>query len=75
MLDVRAANVLVSVGDVDIAGAGSVGGARELANERRVLDERVDPEHLARLEIQAHFDGEAGVTRKAVTGFGHGAQG
>ena len=39
VLDVRAPDVLVGVEDVDVAGAGRVGLARDRAHERRVLDQ------------------------------------
>ena len=46
-LDHRAADVLVDVVDVDVVRACLVGGAREGARERRVLDSGVDEDVLA----------------------------
>jgi hypothetical protein len=71
---VRAANVLVGVLDVDEGRARLVRRARDLAGERRVLDQRVDGQDLARLKIHADVDGKLGVLTETVLCGGHGAQ-
>ena len=58
-LDVRAPHVLVGVEDVDVLRAGLVGLACDRARERRVLEQRVDAERLARLQIQADLHRQA----------------
>ncbi len=72
--DVRAAHVLVGVLDVDEGRARLVRRARDLARERRVLDERVDAQDLAGLQVHADVDGELGVLAETVVCGGHGAQ-
>ena len=64
--DVRAAHMLVAVLDVDEGGARLVRRARDLACERRVLDERVDTQDLAGLQVQADADCELGVLLEAI---------
>ena len=59
--DVRPAYVLVGVLDVDERRACLVRRARDLARERCVLDERVDRQDLAGLQVHADLDGELGV--------------
>ncbi len=66
VLDVRAADVLVGEEDVDVAGAGHVGLLRDRAHERRVLDEAVDRQPLARLEVEPDPDGQARVVGQPV---------
>ena len=70
----RAAHVLVAVLNVDEGRARLVGSARDLARERRVLDERVDSQHLAGLQVQADVDGELRVLAETVLCGGHGAR-
>ena len=52
--------MLVDVADVDEPGAGTVRGARDGADERSVLDERLHVQHLALFEVRAHAHGEVG---------------
>ena len=72
LLDVRAAHVLIRVEDVDVGGARGVGRPRDRAHERRVLDQRVDAQRLARLEVQAHLHGELRVRLEALVDRCHG---
>ena len=51
VLDVRAPHVLVGVEHIDVPRARGIRLASHRAHERRVLDERVDPERLAALEV------------------------
>jgi len=39
-----------------------------------VLDQRVDPERLARLQVQAHLDGEPCVPLESLVGVEHGGE-
>jgi hypothetical protein len=52
--------VLVQVANVDEAGPRGVRGARNSADERRMLDERLHVQHLALDEVRAHADREVG---------------
>ena len=72
--NVRAAHVLVAVLDVDEGGACLVGCARDFACERRVLDERVDTQDLAGLQVQTDADRELGVLLEAIVGGVHGGE-
>ena len=72
--DVRAAYVLVAVLNVDERRACLVRRACDRARERRVLDERVDSEHLAGLQVHADLDGELRVLAETVLCGGHGAE-
>ena len=74
MLDVRAPDVLVGVEDVDVAGAARVGLARDRADERRVLDQRVDAQDLAGLQVHADPDREACIAFEALFGVRHGGE-
>jgi len=64
-LDQRAAKVHVAVADVDVARAGAVGGARDRLRERRVLEQAVDDQRLARLEVDSDPHGQVGVALEA----------
>ena len=66
--------MLVGVQDVDVLGARGVRRAGDRTGERCVLDQRVDPENLARLEVQADLDGEACVAFETVVVFRHGGE-
>ena len=72
--DVGAADVLVRVLDIDVAGAVGVGLTRDRACERHVLDERVDAENLAGLQVQPHLHGEACVALQTIVDPGHGGE-
>ena len=72
--DVRAAHMLVGVLDVDERCARFVRCARDLARERRVLDERVHGQDLAGLQVHADVDGELRVFAETVLCGGHGAE-
>jgi hypothetical protein len=71
---VRAPHVLVGVEDVDVLGARGVRLARDRADERSVLDQRVDAEDLARLQVYADLDGQARIVLEALVGSGHGGE-
>ena len=72
--DVRAPDVLVGVEHVDVPGARGVGLARDCAGERRMFDERVDPENLVGLEVQTDLNGKAGIALEALIGSRHGGE-
>ena len=71
VLDVRAADVLVGVEDVDEARAGRVRLACDRPHERLVLDERVDREQLAGLQVEPDLDRQPGVRLQSVVGRCH----
>ena len=66
LLDVRAAHMLVRVEDVHVAGAGRVGLARDRPHKGRMLDQCIDPERLAGLEVQPDLNGEPCVLLEAL---------
>ena len=68
VLDVGPPHPLIRVEDVDVAGSGRVRLGCDRARERRVLDERVDGEPLAGLEVHADVDREARVRRESLVG-------
>ncbi len=68
----RPPDVLVGVEDVDVPGAGGIGLARDRAHERRVLEQGVDAERLALLEVEPDLDGEAAEGVDPVCGLRHG---
>ena len=61
-----AADVLVGVEDVHVAGAGRVGRPRDRPREVGVLEQSVDGEDLAWLEVQADLYGEARIAFEAI---------
>ena len=65
-LDPGAADVLVGVVDVDVAGAVLVGDARDRARQRRVLGQGDHPDDLARTDVRPDLDREAGVALEAL---------
>ncbi len=69
MLDELPPEVVVDVTDVDEARACLIAGAPERANERCVLDERLDVDRLPRLDIGADPDDQLGI---GVEPLGHG---
>ena len=70
VLDVRPAHVLVGVEHVDEARARRVGLLGCGANKRLMLDERVDPEDLAGLQVHADVHRQARVLAQSLVG-GH----
>ena len=71
--DPRVPGVLVGVLDVDEPRATLVRNPGDRAHEWRMLDERIDPEHLPLTDVRPHLDGEAGVFLEALLG-GHDGQ-
>jgi hypothetical protein len=63
-------HVLIRVEHVDVARAGSVRLPCDRPRERRVLDEGVDAEDLAGLQVEADLDGESRVLVEPVVGHG-----
>ena len=61
VLDERAAHVHVDVRDVDEPRTRSVAGLGQFAHERRVVEERVDEERLAGLDVRADADDQVGI--------------
>ncbi len=70
----RAPDVLVGVEHVDEFRSGVVGLARNRAGQRRMLDQRVDPEDLARLKVQPDLNGKARIAVETLVGSGHGGE-
>jgi len=68
--------MLVGVEDVDVAGSGEIRLVRDLAGERGMLDERVDSQGLAGLQIEADPDCEPRVAPESLVGLdsGHGGE-
>jgi hypothetical protein len=71
LLDVRSPDTLVDEEAVDIAGAGDVALDRKCPCERRMLEEAVDCENLAGLQVDAHADGETRVGSERWPEVGH----
>ena len=72
--DVRPPHVLVGVENVDVSRPGRVRLARDRTRERRVLDQRVDPEDLPRLQVQPDLNDKACIAVEALVGSGHGGE-
>ena len=72
--DVSAPDVLVGVEDVDVPRPGGVGRPRDRAGERRMLDQRVDPQDLTGLEVQPDLDDELRVPLEPLVGVRHGGE-
>ena len=72
--DVRASHVLVGIEHVDVLRSGAVRLARDRAGERRMLDQRVDPEDLARLKVEPDLNGKARIALETLVGSGHGGE-
>ncbi len=72
--DVRASHVLVGVEHVDVFRSGVVRLARDRAGERRMLDQRVDPEDLARLKVEPDLNDKARIALETLVGSGHGGE-
>ena len=68
MLDERSPDVVVGVAHVDACGARVVGGARDRANERRVLDERVHEHGLPGLYVRTDAHDQLGVAVEPLLG-------
>ena len=65
-LDQRAPDVRVDVAHVDVAGAGAIGGTRDLAHDRRVLEPGEHLDQLARLDVGADADDQLRVALLAL---------
>ena len=66
VLDQGAAHVRVGVTDVDVSRTRAVGGARNGADERRMLDVAGDLDELAGLNVRADVDGQLGEAVESV---------
>jgi hypothetical protein len=71
---VRASHVLVGIEHVDVFRSGVVRLARYRAGERRMLDQRVDPEELPRLKVEPDLNNKARIAGETLVGSGHGGE-
>ena len=64
--------MLVGVEHIDVTRPRLVGVAGDRTGERRMLEQRIDRERLAGLQVDADPDGQARVLLEPVVGRGHG---